>query len=117
MERTRRTERIRKDTDTSGEGATQCHLCTDPDPHVRSAHQMQMARAGIDALRTHLYRFFALTADTDRRHDLITDICRWMATLIDTYDGYVDPETGAPLPWWEARQQAMALSSGDPIPF
>jgi len=95
----------------------QCHLCTSPDPHVRSAHQLHTARAGMDALRTHLYQFFAPQADPDRRQALISDICRWVATIMDTYGHDVDADTGAPMPWWEARRQVIELTAAHDVPF
>jgi hypothetical protein len=60
---------------------------------------------GCDVLRAHLRLFYVESRDADkRRPDLVDDIVHWIAALMTQYAGMVDPETGAPLPWWRARK-------------
>ena len=108
MARTRNTDTTRKDIDTPLDSATTCALCDSQDPQIRGGHQLHTARAGLDALRVHLQRFSAQRVDTDRRRGYVDDICRWVADEMKTWSGLADEQTGRPLAWWEARNQAHA---------
>ena len=80
-----------------------CLDCTSDDPQCRSAHQLLLARQGLDALRSHLQQHHAQKLSTDRRHESITSICTWISQQMQLYKSFVHPTTGAPLSWWDAR--------------
>ena len=84
-----------------------CPSCNSDDPQTRARHRLVVARNGLDALRSHLQRFYAL--DTSERQRYINEACQWVASQMEMWAGYADPTTGATLPWWRARAQAHAM--------
>jgi hypothetical protein len=98
----------RKKTDNASDfsPAGRCPECLTPDPQARSKHQLSLAAAGgLDTLRSHLTEQYVKLRDTAKqRPDLVDDVCRWVAGLIEQYSNFPNPETGDLLPWWEARQ-------------
>ena len=94
--------RYTSDEETALDGP--CPYCTTHDPHLRSRHHLTLARSypSLDAVRVHLVSHDTRGAQAD-------DCIRWLAQVIEQYTGIPDPETGAPLPWWEARRQ-LALA-------
>lgn len=87
--------------------AVPCAACEDREPQQRMAHHLRIAKdEGLDALKAHLMDVYVYKRETHRqRPDSVDDICRWTAQLMEQYSGLVDPQTGADLPWWEARRQ------------
>jgi hypothetical protein len=87
-----------------------CEGCADADPQRRSVHQLELARMdGLDGLRDHLTEQYVTLRDAERaRPDVVSDICHWVATLMEQFSGMVDPTTGEPLSWWVARQYMMS---------
>jgi len=83
-----------------------CHDCASPDPQHRTAHQFFLTRTGgLDELRAHLTEQYVTLRDKGRdRPDAVNDICHWMANVMEQYSGMAHPDTGAAMPWWEARR-------------
>lgn len=106
-----RQDKLRKDTDTPLYPDSQpgCPPCNSDEPQTRARHQLFLARSGIDALKTHLWLNYAVHLPQQRREASISGICAWVAGEMDVWSGYVHPETGATLPWWEARTKAHAM--------
>jgi hypothetical protein len=96
-----------------------CGECAAPDPQSRTRHHLELVRRiDLDYLRNHLTeQYVKLREPTKRRPDVVDDICYWAATLMEQFSGMVEPRTGAPLSWWEARQymaaqkESMAISA------
>lgn len=79
-----------------------CAHCASQDPHLRSRHYLQLAKdCTLAKVRAHLQGY-------GMKQERAEDCLRWLAQVIDQYSGIPDPQTGAPLPWWQARQQLMA---------
>jgi hypothetical protein len=74
---------------------------------VRSGHQLLLARQGLDALCSHLHQHWAQRSDAERRAQLIQSVRDWVGGLMTQWSGFVAEDTGAPLPWWEARRMVM----------
>ena len=78
-----------------------CYLCASPDPHVRSCHHLRLAKeCSLAEVRAHL-------VGNTVRQERADECVRWLAQVIEQYTGIPDPHTGAPLPWWDARQQLV----------
>lgn len=84
---------------------SRCPDCATPDPQIRSRHQMDLARlGGLDLVRSHLTeQYVKLRTHGKERPDVVDSVCNWIANLMTLYSGQADPDTGAPLPWYEAR--------------
>jgi hypothetical protein len=77
---------------------------------MRSGHQLALARdGGLNLLRTHLGQYLPKPSRlTEQEHrEQIDNIVGWVGGLMKQWSGFVDERTGAPLPWWQARQQHM----------
>jgi hypothetical protein len=78
-----------------------CYLCESHDPDLRARHQLRLAKdCTLAEVRAHLI-------GNGMRQEKAEDCCRWLAHVIEQYMGIPDPVTGAPLAWWEARQQLI----------
>ena len=100
------TRRDRRDLDLeTPETFGTCPACAHADPQARSRHYLEMARrTSLDTLRWHLHEQFVRLRDTEKqRPDVVDDICLWVSTLLEQFNNLADPDTGAPMPWWEAR--------------
>lgn len=111
----RRSDRSRSDTEASGAYDTTCAACLSPDPQIRSAHQLAMARdVGLPGVRDHLHKYWAQQADPEVRRERIDSVCHWLGNLMTQWAGLVSEHTGAPLAWHEARQQVKRFTSQVP---
>jgi hypothetical protein len=60
----------------------------------------------VDTLRAHLTEQYVHRREHPKqRPDLVDDTCQWVSGLIAQWSNLPDPVTGAPMPWWQARQQ------------
>ena len=86
-----------------------CPTCNDPEPNVRTAHHLDLARiGGVDTVRAHLTDAWVKQRERDKqRPDLVDDVCRWAAGVIEQFSGFPDDATGATMPWWQARDMMM----------
>jgi len=83
--------------------------CPDRDPQVRHRHYLHLARTeSVKALEDHLFveRSRLSRRDADDIAAGIRDVVAWVYGEIEAWKGLVDAQTGAPLPWWQARQAA-----------
>ena len=84
-----------------------CGSCADPDPQVRYTHYLLLVRhGGLPALETHLNECWTGCPN----HDMPRQILRWAHDEVAGYSGRVDPETGAPLTWWETRAMTIRIT-------
>lgn len=89
--------------------ALTCFSCVDPEPNVRTAHYLDLARqGGLSELRPHLSQHYAQHKTHDERREVVESLCSWMASLMKLWAGFADPITGKALPWWQARAWAAA---------
>jgi len=86
---------------------TQCPDCNSRDSQIRTRHQFDLVRiGGLDLVREHLTEQFVKLRDYGKeRPDAVDSVCNWLANLMELYGNMVDHETGAPLPWYEARRR------------
>jgi hypothetical protein len=78
---------------------------------VRYLHLLDLARDhSFDAIELHLWAAFreGTKLDVERMRGYVADRMYWIRDQVLAYSGLVDRKTGAPLPWWEARRQAIA---------
>lgn len=105
--------RTRVDIDTSTNGipdtALLCRGCTEPDPHDRTRHHLQLLKAfGLERFRSHLTEQYVTLRDPGkRRQDTVDALLAWASNLLQQWSGMAHPVDGHPMPWWEARQWAM----------
>lgn len=106
-----RQDKLRKDTDAPlyPDSQPDCPSCNADDPQIRMGHILRVARAGLDALKAHLWAGYGVTKPHEQRETFIADKCQWVAGLMQDWSGLADGATGAPLPWWEARAKAHAM--------
>lgn len=89
-----------------------CAACIDPDPNVRTVHHLSLVRqGGLDRLRIHLREHYAQEGGYQERREAVESLCHWIGNLMQRWAGMADEYTGASLPWWEARQQALQSSN------
>lgn len=104
----------RRDTDTDDPGPPKpfilrCDRCLSPDPQARTAHHLQLLKNyNLDVLRDHLVAQYVTERDAGKkRQDVVDAIMTWATNLIQQYSGMAHPDTGAAMPWWQARQWLM----------
>jgi hypothetical protein len=88
---------------------------------VRYLHLLDLARDHpFDAIELHLWAAFreGTTLDVERMRGYVADRMYWIRDQVRAYTGLVDRDTGASLPWWEARRQAIAAfkAARGPVP-
>ncbi len=86
-----------------------CDRCLSPDPQARTAHHLQLLKNyNLDTLRDHLTAQYVTEREAGKkRQDAVDAIMLWASNLIEQYSGMADPQTGAKMPWWQARQWLM----------
>lgn len=100
------------EADSESPSGTRCADCATSDPQHRARHHLRIVQqGGVDALRPHLTAQYVQNASKPRP-DVVDSICAWAANLVEQFSHMVDPETGATIPWWEARQY-MATHKDD----
>ncbi|SRR6266446_4072374 len=106
--------RTRRDTDTEDPGAPKpfilrCDLCLSPNPALRTDHHVRLLKNyNLDVLRDHLVAQYVTEREAGKkRQDAVDAIMLWATNLIEQYSGMADPQTGAKMPWWQARQWLM----------
>lgn len=97
-------------TDNSYGFSSRCPECNTADPQTRAKHQLDEARlGGLDGLRAHLTEQYVQQREPEhQRPDLVDDVCRWVANLIEQFSHMADPDTGHTMSWWEARAYMAA---------
>jgi hypothetical protein len=80
-----------------------------PDPQDSAAHHLKIVKErGLELLRVHLTEQYVTLRDAGKkRQDSVENAMAWAATIVEQYSGMAHPETGAPMPWWQARQYMM----------
>ena len=98
------------DDDENPYNTGSCADCASKDPHQRARHHLDVVRhMDLDYLRDHLteqYVKMRLSAGKERP-DVVDDICKWAANIVEQFSHMVDVDTGAPLQWWQARQYML----------
>src|SRR5437762_10846755 len=105
-----RRDKVMVSINTSFWATADCVECVSADPDIRARHHLGLAKqGGLDVLRPHLYQHYAQfpRITSEERRDAIESLCNWVGGMMTMWGGFADEETGAPLPWWEARRQAM----------
>lgn len=110
----------RKDTDTPVDvsPSDDCPLCTRTPENMlpqrsvkRQTHYLQIAAIeGLSGLRQHLEKWMHrwYSSDSDRAREIIAATMTWVAGEVTMYSGFVHPETGATMGWYEARKHCHA---------
>ena len=102
----------RRDTDSSYDTVGPCFLCRG-DQSQRHAHFLTLVHSpgGFEGLEAHLYGDLTQRIDDPERvRGYVKDIMTWVRGEVEHWAGYANPQTGAPLPWWETRRQAHAAA-------
>lgn len=93
--------------DEASSSTGSCADCGAKDPQERARHHLRLVRhLDLDVLRDHLMEQYVTRrlGSGKERPDVVDDLCKWAANLIEQFSHMVDIDTGAPLQWWEARQ-------------
>lgn len=81
-----------------------CYGCSQDDPQERTRHHFNEMEQGLENFRAHIETAYARRSDVK---DIVSGLCSWAATLMESYRGRLCEDTGARISWRQARRQAM----------